>query len=83
MEKRLAGCVSILPKSSTMYYWKGEIQDATEILLLAQTRTSKIQKLMEYVRSIHPFRLTPFMSFPIDHGNPFYMQWLDESVPDD
>ncbi|MGH0162777.1 UNVERIFIED_CONTAM: hypothetical protein FKN15_043745 [Acipenser sinensis] len=33
MEKRLAADVNILPKSSSMYYWKGEIEEATEILL--------------------------------------------------
>ncbi|XP_013875954.1 protein CutA homolog isoform X2 [Austrofundulus limnaeus] len=34
MEKRLAAGVNIFPKTSTMYYWKGEIQDATETLIL-------------------------------------------------
>ncbi|XP_006640734.2 protein CutA homolog [Lepisosteus oculatus] len=83
MEKRLVACVNILPKSSSMYYWKGEIEDTTEILVLARTRTSKIPKLTEYVRSIHPFEVPEILSFPVDQGNPFFMRWIDDAVLDD
>ncbi|KAM4532707.1 protein CutA homolog isoform 2-T2 [Fundulus diaphanus] len=34
MERRLAASVNILPRTFTMYYWKGEIQDASEILMV-------------------------------------------------
>ncbi|XP_041094444.1 protein CutA homolog [Polyodon spathula] len=53
MEKRLAAGVNILPKSSSMYYWKGKIEEATEIPLLIKTRTSSIPELSEYVRYVH------------------------------
>ncbi|KAF0031683.1 hypothetical protein F2P81_016238 [Scophthalmus maximus] len=33
MERRLAASVNILSRTSTMYYWKGEVQDASEILM--------------------------------------------------
>ncbi|KAK6470863.1 protein CutA-like protein [Huso huso] len=83
MEKRLAAGVNILPKSSSMYYWKGEIEEATEIPLLIKTRTSNIPKLSEYVRSIHPFEVPEIISFPIDQGNPLFMKWIEEAVPDE
>ncbi|XP_039938924.1 protein CutA isoform X1 [Hirundo rustica] len=34
MDKRLAACVNILPKSSALYFWKGELEESTEILLI-------------------------------------------------
>ncbi|XP_030392005.1 protein CutA homolog isoform X2 [Gopherus evgoodei] len=49
MDKKLAACVNILPKASSMYFWKGEIEEATEILLLVKTRTSKISELSDYI----------------------------------
>ncbi|XP_063067241.1 protein CutA homolog [Engraulis encrasicolus] len=82
MERRMAACVNILPRTSTMYYWKGEIQDATEILLLVRTRTSKIQPLHEYVRSIHPYENPELLSFPVEDGSLDYMKWIDEAVPE-
>ncbi|XP_048368972.1 protein CutA isoform X2 [Sphaerodactylus townsendi] len=81
MDQKLAACVSIFPKTSTMYVWKGELEEATEILLLVKTRTAKIRELSEYIRSIHPFEVPEFISLLIDQGNPAYLQWIEESVP--
>ncbi|XP_007258163.3 protein CutA homolog [Astyanax mexicanus] len=82
MEKRMAACVNILPRTSTMYYWKGQIQDASEILLLVRTRTSLIQKLTEYVIALHPYEIPEIISFPIEDGSMSYLKWMDDAIPD-
>ncbi|XP_018429435.1 PREDICTED: protein CutA homolog [Nanorana parkeri] len=33
LEKKLAASVNIMPKSSSLYIWKGEIEESTEVLL--------------------------------------------------
>ncbi|NXH61434.1 CUTA protein, partial [Rhabdornis inornatus] len=83
MDKKLAAYVNILPKSSALYFWKGELEESTEILLLVKTRTSKIGELSNYVRSIHPFEIPEIISLPIDQGNPLYLKWIDDNVPRD
>ncbi|CAM2103497.1 unnamed protein product [Caretta caretta] len=83
MDKKLAACVNILPKASSMYFWEGEIEEATEILLLVKTRTSKISELSDYIRFLHPFEIPEFISLPIDQGNPLYLKWIEEGVSDD
>ncbi|XP_078811604.1 protein CutA homolog isoform X3 [Oryzias latipes] len=83
MEHRLAASVNILYRTSTMYYWKSEIQDATEILMLVKTRSSKIQQVVNYVRSVHPYGTPEILSFPVEDGSLDYMKWIDEAVPDD
>ncbi|NXN96735.1 CUTA protein, partial [Rhinopomastus cyanomelas] len=83
MDKKLAACVNILPRSSALYFWKGELEESTEILLLVTTRTSKIGELSDYVRSIHPFEIPEIISLPIDQGNPLYLRWIEENVPRD
>ncbi|XP_068770352.1 protein CutA isoform X3 [Struthio camelus] len=83
MDKKLAANVNILPKTSALYFWKGEIEESTEILLLVKTRTSKIGELSNYVRSIHPFEIPEIISLPIDQGNPLYLKWIEESIPRD
>lgn len=82
MEKRMAACVNILPRTSTMYYWKGQIQDASEILLLVRTKTSQIQRLTEYVLAVHPYEIPEILSFPIEDGSMSYLKWMDEAIPD-
>ncbi|KAL6463496.1 hypothetical protein MHYP_G00278870 [Metynnis hypsauchen] len=82
MEKRMAACVNILPHTSTMYYWKGEIRDASEILLLVRTRTSLIQRLTEFITAMHPYEIPEIISFPIEDGSLSYFKWMDVAVPE-
>ncbi|XP_027138015.1 protein CutA homolog isoform X2 [Larimichthys crocea] len=83
MERRLAASINILSRTSTMYYWKGEIQDASEILMLVKTKTSRIQQVIDYVRSVHPYENPEVLSFPVEDGSLAYMKWMDEAIPDD
>ncbi|XP_029370884.1 protein CutA homolog [Echeneis naucrates] len=83
MERRLAASINILSRTSTMYYWKGEIQDASEILMLVKTKTSRIHQIIDYVRSIHPYANPEVLSFPAEDGSLAYMKWMDEAIPDD
>ncbi|XP_058633703.1 protein CutA homolog isoform X2 [Onychostoma macrolepis] len=62
MEKRLAACVNIFPLTTTMYYWKGEIRDTSEILLLVRTRTSLVQRLVTYIKSARAAPSNPWLS---------------------
>ncbi|XP_034153046.1 protein CutA homolog isoform X2 [Esox lucius] len=67
----------------TRYYWRGEIQESTEILMLVKTRTSKIERLTDYVKSVHPYETPELLTFPVEGGSLPYMKWMDEAVPDD
>ncbi|KAK0140988.1 Protein CutA [Merluccius polli] len=82
MERQMAASINILPKASSMYYWKGEVQDATEIVMLVKTKTSKIQTVIDYVRSIHPYENPDVLSLSVGDANAVYMRWMDEAVPD-
>ncbi|KAM7093818.1 protein CutA homolog isoform 3-T3 [Molossus nigricans] len=64
------------------YFWKGEIEEATEILLLIKTKTSKIHMLSSYVRLVHPFEIPEIFSLPVDQGDVHYLKWLEEGMED-
>ncbi|XP_068929903.1 protein CutA homolog isoform X2 [Petaurus breviceps papuanus] len=72
-----------IAKDIARYFWKGEIEESTEILLLVKTKTSKIHELSNYIRSIHPFEIPELFSLPIDQGNPLYLKWIEEGVAED
>ncbi|XP_069015993.1 protein CutA homolog isoform X2 [Embiotoca jacksoni] len=65
------------------YYWKGEIQDASEILMLVKTKTSRIQQVVDYIRSVHPYANPEVLSFAVEDGSLAYLKWMDEAIPDD
>ncbi|TRY58452.1 hypothetical protein DNTS_002072 [Danionella cerebrum] len=82
VQKKLAACVNIIPQITSVYEWKGKIEEDSEVLLMIKTRSSKIPDLAEYVRSNHPYEVAEVISFPIDQGNPPYLKWIGDVVPE-
>ncbi|XP_032274504.1 protein CutA homolog isoform X2 [Phoca vitulina] len=65
------------------YFWNGEIEEATEILLLIKTKTSKVHVLSSYIRLVHPFEIPEVFSLPMDQGDVHYFKWLEEGMEED
>ncbi|XP_048415054.1 protein CutA homolog isoform X3 [Stegostoma tigrinum] len=65
------------------YNWDSEITETTEVLMVLKTRTSKIHRLTEFIRSVHPFEVPEVISILVDQGNPLYFKWIEETVPED
>ncbi|XP_014446003.1 protein CutA homolog isoform X3 [Tupaia chinensis] len=64
------------------YFWKGEIEEATEILLLIKTKTSKVLMLSSYIRLLHPFEIPEVFSLAMNQGDVHYLKWFEEAVED-
>ncbi|KAG7307819.1 hypothetical protein JYU34_006417 [Plutella xylostella] len=80
VKNKLAACVNIIPQVTSIYEWKGEINEDNEALLMIKTRTSEVDRLTEYVRSNHPYEVCEVISLPIKNGNPPYLKWIGENV---
>ncbi|ESO08451.1 hypothetical protein HELRODRAFT_169296 [Helobdella robusta] len=82
VEKQLAACVNMMPRVKSIYSWKGNIEEDNELLLIIKTRTSRIDDLSKFIRENHPYEVAEVISMKIDNGNPPYLDWLSQSVPD-
>ncbi|XP_069630046.1 protein CutA isoform X2 [Haliaeetus albicilla] len=81
VEKQLAACVNILPHVTSIYEWKGKVEEDSEVLLMIKTRSSRIPALADFVRSAHPYEVAEVVAVPVAQGNPPYLRWVWDSVP--
>ncbi len=75
----LASCVQVLPEVQSVYRWKGEIERASETLLLAKTTSDKFEELDRVVREIHSYDTPEIIALPVGVASVPYLKWLLES----
>ncbi|CAO2608878.1 Protein CutA, partial [Lemmus lemmus] len=76
IEKRLAACVNLIPQISSIYEWKGKIEEDSEVLMMIKTQSSLVPALTEFVRSVHPYEVAEVIALPVEQGNPPYLHWV-------
>ncbi|CAL8460793.1 g324 [Coccomyxa elongata] len=79
-DHRLAACVNIVPGLTSIYWWNGEVQKDSELLLMIKTETRLVSNLTEVVKSNHPYDECEVISLPIVGGSASYIQWIHNSI---
>ena len=76
---RLAACVNILDSMTSIYLWQGEIQEDTEVVMIAKTTADRIPELIEKVKSMHSYDCPCIVSLPVLGGYQPYLDWITEN----
>ena len=80
MESRLAACVNILDNMQSIYRWEQEIQQDTEVVLIAKTTASLVSQLIEKVKTLHSYDCPCIVSLPILDGYAPFLDWVEAEV---
>ncbi len=79
-EKKKDAESSVYAGLTSIYWWNGEVQKDSELLLMIKTETRLVPKLTEVVKSNHPYDECEVISLPIVGGSASYIQWIHNSV---
>lgn len=74
---RLAACVSIQARMTSVYEWDGESCRGEEHLLLIKTRAARYADIEALIRESHPYELPEIIAVPLSHGLAPYLNWID------
>lgn len=76
VEERLAACANLVAGMHSVYRWKGEIEQATETVVIAKTRVDLLESLTERVRALHSYECPCVVGLPATGGNQDYLDWI-------
>jgi len=79
VKNKIAACVNIV-KISSIYSWKGKIENTSEYLALFKTTQKNKKYLKEKIKSTHPYDVPEIIEIDIMSINKSYLKWLVEST---
>ncbi|MGH8475325.1 MAG: divalent-cation tolerance protein CutA [Methylococcales bacterium] len=76
VSRHLAACVNILPGITSVYLWKGQIENAAEHLLFIKTTVARYAELERSILEEHPYELPEVIAVPLQNGFKDYLSWI-------
>lgn len=83
VEQQLAACVNIVPGATSIYKWKGAIEEAAELLLIIKTSRPLFETLRTELTKIHPYEVPEIVAVPIVDGAEPYLNWIEKGLRGD
>ncbi len=80
VEKKLAACGQVSGPITSIYEWKGKIENTEEWYCIIKTRSDLYRSVETMIKSLHPYEVPEIIALPIIDGNPDYLKWIDQST---
>ena len=81
VQKRLAACGNILESPvSSIYRWKGKIEQAKEYLVLLKSTRKAFAALEREVADLHSYEVPEIIAIPVTDGSRKYLAWVGANV---
>jgi periplasmic divalent cation tolerance protein len=80
LERRLAACAHIAHPGKSLYWWQGDICEATECVLQLKSSKELYPEVEALIRAEHPYQTPEIIATPVVAGSKGYLQWLEEEL---
>lgn len=80
--ERLVACGNVIPGVTSVYRWEGQVETASEVVLMMKTTTERLPALKARIGELHSYDVPEVLVSPITDGSPDYLQWVrQETAP--
>jgi periplasmic divalent cation tolerance protein len=80
VEERLAACATLIPAAQSIYRWQGQVESATETLLLLKTGPDQLAALQVRLHELHSYQTPEFLVLGVEAASQPYIEWLQASL---
>ncbi len=80
VECRLAACVNIIDKVTSVYRWQERVVFDNEMQLVIKTIDENFDSISAKIKTLHPYEMPEIISLNIQQGDKQYMHWIMDSV---
>ena len=79
IDQQLAACVNILPPMTSVYLWKGTIEQEREQQLVIKTSLDRLAALQVWLLAHHPYETAELVVIR-GSASEAYLRWVGEST---
>ena len=79
VKNKTVACVNI-SKISSIYSWKGKVEDTSEYIAIFKTTTKNKKLLKQKIKDTHPYNVPEIAEIDVTSINDSYLKWLVEST---
>lgn len=83
VEQGLAACANVLAPMTSIYRWKGAVEEACETPMTLKTTSARAEGLRALIVSMHPYELPCILALRVDEAgsHPAFLAWIREEAP--
>lgn len=79
LKQKLIACCNLFPVESA-YWWKGEITEDREILMILKTTKTNFKKIEDSIKKNSGYEVPEVVAIESQTGNKPYLDWLNSVV---
>jgi len=76
VEEQLVACVNVIPNIESIYKWKGKVEYASEVILIAKTVEDNVVKTIRRIKELHSYEVPDIIVLPIVGGHKEYLEYI-------
>lgn len=77
LAKRYIACANIVPKISSIFWWKGKIEKQKESLLIIKTREKWVEDIIAEVKRLHGYEVPCIEFWKAEKANAEFEKWVE------
>ena len=76
LEKKLIACANIIPGVTSIYQWKGNIEEDSEFIVIFKTSKEKSLQCRSEIEKLHPYDTPCVLNLSSSSCNEPYQDWV-------